>query len=42
MFLQMNRPIRAMELLPICDDMESRASAFRVQVGSFKLELKMI
>lgn len=37
-FLQMNRPLNAMEVLPICDDMEERASNFRVQDASCSLE----
>jgi hypothetical protein len=31
-FLQMNRPIHAMEIMAICDDMENRVSTFDVKV----------
>lgn len=30
-FLQMNRPIHAMEIMAICDDMENRVSTFDVK-----------
>jgi len=31
-FLQMSRPIHAMEIMAICDDMENRVSTFDVKV----------
>ena len=37
-FLQMNRPLHAMEIMAICDDIEHRVRTFDVQVDLVKTQ----